>query len=98
MLADYALAVSEAAEPVTYCKRTLTLMLSLTLGPTLTLTLPSPPQVGETYDWRLSVANMERRDSYFSRLKARIELLHSTQGEKARQYEQQRQLQGWKSR
>ena len=41
-------------------------------------------QVGETYDWRLSVANMERRDKYFSRLRARIELLHSTQGEKVR--------------
>ena len=41
-------------------------------------------QVGETYDWRLSVANMERRDKYFSRLRARIELLHNTQGEKAR--------------
>ena len=39
-------------------------------------------QVGETYDWRLSVANMERRDSYFTRLKARIELLHSTKNEK----------------
>jgi len=27
---------------------------------------------------------MERRDKYFSRLRARIELLHSTQGEKVR--------------
>lgn len=41
-------------------------------------------QVGETYDWRLSVANMERRDGYFTRLKARCELLKKINNEKAR--------------
>ncbi len=41
-------------------------------------------QVGETYDWRLSVPNMEKRDHYFTRLKWRIELTHQTNGEKAR--------------
>ena len=39
-------------------------------------------QYGETYDWRLSVPNMEKRDSYFTRLKWRIELTHHTQHEK----------------
>ena len=39
-------------------------------------------QVGETYDWRLSVANMERRDGYFTRLKARCELLKKLNNEK----------------
>jgi hypothetical protein len=39
-------------------------------------------QYGETYDWRLSVPNMEKRDSYFTRLKWRIELTHFTAGEK----------------
>ena len=39
-------------------------------------------QVGETYDWRLSVPNMEKRDRYFTRLKWRIELTHYTTGEK----------------
>ena len=41
-------------------------------------------QYSETYDWRLSVPNMEKRDSYFTRLKWRIELTHHTEGEKAR--------------
>ena len=41
-------------------------------------------QVGETYDWRLSVANMERRDGYFTRLKLRIEMLHALNKEKVR--------------
>ena len=41
-------------------------------------------QVGETFDWRLSVANMERRDHYFSLLQRRIESLHEVWGEKAR--------------
>lgn len=39
-------------------------------------------QWGETYDWRLSVPNMERRDHYFTRLKWRIELSLKTEGEK----------------
>ena len=39
-------------------------------------------QVGETYDWRLAVPNMEKRDHYFTRLKWRIELTHQTIGEK----------------
>ena len=38
--------------------------------------------MGETYDWRLSVPNMEKRDRYFTRLKWRIELSHFTTGEK----------------
>jgi environmental stress-induced protein Ves len=38
--------------------------------------------VGETYDWRLSVANMERRDGYFTRLKLRVEMLHQLNKEK----------------
>lgn len=38
--------------------------------------------IGSTYDWRLSIANMERRDSYFSRLKGDIELLHKLKEEK----------------
>lgn len=40
------------------------------------------PQYGETYDWRLSVPNMETRDHYFTRLKWRIELSVKTEGEK----------------
>lgn len=39
-------------------------------------------QISETYDWRLAVPNMEKRDSYFTRLKWRIELTHHTEGEK----------------
>ena len=39
-------------------------------------------QHSETYDWRLSVPNMEKRDSYFTRLKWRIELTHLTGKEK----------------
>ena len=38
--------------------------------------------MGETYDWRLSIANMERRDGYFTRLKLRIEMLHGLNKEK----------------
>ncbi|KAK9918842.1 hypothetical protein WJX75_007445 [Coccomyxa subellipsoidea] len=38
--------------------------------------------IGETYDWRLSVPNMETRDKYFTRLKWRIELTMKTEGEK----------------
>ena len=34
------------------------------------------------YDWRLSYANLEHRDHYFSRLRAHIELAHKTAGEK----------------
>ena len=41
-------------------------------------------QVSETYDWRLSVANMERRDRYFSHLQMRIELLQKIHGQKVR--------------
>ena len=44
---------------------------------------PRSPQVGETYDWRLSVANMERRDGYFTRLKTRVAMLHALNHEKA---------------
>ncbi len=41
-------------------------------------------QIGETYDWRLSVPNMEARDNYFTRLKWRLELSLKTEGEKVR--------------
>ena len=34
----------------------------------------------ETYDWRLSTPNMEKRDAYFTRLQARIELVHQVNG------------------
>lgn len=34
-------------------------------------------QVTETYDWRLAVPLMQQRDNYFTRLKLRVELLHS---------------------
>ena len=34
----------------------------------------------ETYDWRLSTPNMEKRDAYFTRLQARIELVYQIQG------------------
>lgn len=34
------------------------------------------------YDWRLDIINLEARDHYFSRLKAQIELLVKTRGEK----------------
>jgi len=43
---------------------------------------PLAVQHSETYDWRLSVPNMEKRDSYFTRLKWRIELTHLTEKEK----------------
>lgn len=39
-------------------------------------------QIASTYDWRLSIANMERRDNYFSRLQDQIELLHKLKKEK----------------
>ena len=35
------------------------------------------------YDWRLSYANLERRDRYFSRLRSHIEVAYQTSGEKA---------------
>ncbi|KAK9822390.1 hypothetical protein WJX81_007759 [Elliptochloris bilobata] len=38
--------------------------------------------IGETYDWRLAVPNMERRDGYFTRLKVRVETTHQLHGEK----------------
>ena len=38
--------------------------------------------VGVSYDWRLSIANMERRDHYFSRLRTEVEQLHRLNGEK----------------
>lgn len=41
-------------------------------------------QIGETYDWRLAVPNMERRDGYFTRLKVRVETMHKIHGEKVR--------------
>jgi hypothetical protein len=50
-------------------------------------TRPPPPpraQIGETYDWRLAIPNMERRDAYFTRLKIRIEVAHQVAGEKVR--------------
>lgn len=34
------------------------------------------------YDWRLDIVQLERRDHYFSRLKAQIELLVKTRGQK----------------
>lgn len=34
------------------------------------------------YDWRLSYYNLEIRDRYLSRLKARIELMRQTSGQK----------------
>lgn len=34
------------------------------------------------YDWRLSYANLEARDQYFTRLMAHIELAHKVQGKK----------------
>lgn len=39
-------------------------------------------QVTEPYDWRLALPNLEKRDAYFTRLKARIEVLSKAQGEK----------------
>ena len=39
-------------------------------------------QIGETYDWRLGVPNLEVRDGYFTRLKARIEMTHHLNNEK----------------
>ncbi|KAL2914555.1 phospholipid:diacylglycerol acyltransferase [Polyrhizophydium stewartii] len=35
-----------------------------------------------TYDWRLSFANLEKRDLYFSKLKSTIELAHKATGER----------------
>lgn len=35
-----------------------------------------------SYDWRLGYPDLERRDSFFSRLKSQIELMHKTMGEK----------------
>ena len=40
-------------------------------------------QIGETYDWRLGVPNLEVRDGYFTRLKHRIEITHHLNHEKA---------------
>ncbi len=39
-------------------------------------------QVGETFDWRLSIPNVEKRDAYFTRLKVRIELITEIAKEK----------------
>lgn len=39
-------------------------------------------QIAAPYDWRLAIASMEYRDGYFADLKVRIELLHTTHGEK----------------
>jgi hypothetical protein len=41
-------------------------------------------QAAENYDWRLSIADLERRDHYFTVLRNRVELLHQMNGEKAR--------------
>nr|ANH71127.1 phospholipid: diacylglycerol acyltransferase [Lobosphaera incisa]ANH79231.1 phospholipid:diacylglycerol acyltransferase [Lobosphaera incisa] len=38
--------------------------------------------IGETYDWRLSVPNMEYRDGYYTRLKARFEVTKLQHGRK----------------
>lgn len=35
-----------------------------------------------SYDWRLGYPDLEIRDSYFSRLKSQIELMHKTSGQK----------------
>ena len=45
-------------------------------------------QIGETYDWRLGVPNLEVRDGYFTRLKRSIEITHQLHNEKvlARNY------------
>lgn len=34
------------------------------------------------YDWRLSYHNLEVRDAYLSRLKAKIEVMHKSSGKK----------------
>lgn len=39
--------------------------------------------VTAAYDWRLSYLDLERRDKYFSILKAQVEIQHSLTGEKA---------------
>ena len=49
-------------------------------------------QYSETYDWRLAVPNMEKRDSYFTRLKWRIELTHHTEQEKVCHEQRSRSL------
>ena len=36
----------------------------------------------ETYDWRLSLPNLQLRDKYFIQVKHRVELLHELHGEK----------------
>ena len=36
----------------------------------------------ETYDWRLSLPNLQLRDKYFTQVKHRVELLHELHGEK----------------
>ena len=40
------------------------------------------PQGAAPYDWRLALANNEYRDSFFTDLKARIQLMHGTAGKK----------------
>ena len=49
----------------------------------LSLSQACAKQVTETYDWRLAVPLMQKRDNYFTRLKIRVELLHSLHKEKA---------------
>jgi hypothetical protein len=39
-------------------------------------------QVGETFDWRLAIPNVQKRDSYFTKLKARLELIISVHDQK----------------
>ena len=41
-------------------------------------------QIGVTYDWRLAVPNMEKRDGYFTRLKMVIEWARNVKDEKVR--------------
>ena len=45
-------------------------------------------QISETYDWRLAIPNMEKRDSYYTRLKSRIETTKKIHNEKVSSYYQ----------
>lgn len=39
-------------------------------------------QAVETYDWRLSLPNLQKRDKYFTRVQKRVELLREIHEEK----------------
>lgn len=58
--------------------------MSARSGSAVPATLGACVQAAENYDWRLSIVDLERRDNYFTILQNRVELLHSTNGEKAR--------------